>query len=148
MTGKNNSGGALSGIEALLAAVAAGTVLPPPVERVRLREAAGLTEAAVAQALGVRVPSIKAWEAGRAEPTGERLQAYRKLLDGLAQHYPAPVPAAPAPAPRTVAAPQAAPGLVAQQLAEPRALKHPPAARLARPARAVKSAAPADTDAA
>lgn len=80
----------LAAVDSLLAAVDDGTVLPAPAERVRLREAAGLTEAAVAQALGVRVPSIQAWEAGRAEPKGERLQAYRRLLEGLAHRYPAP----------------------------------------------------------
>ncbi|MGW5636389.1 telomere-associated protein Tap [Streptomyces sp. NPDC003832] len=79
-----------SAIDSLLAAVDDGTVLPAPAERVRLREAAGLTQAAVAQALGVRVPSIAAWEAGRAEPKAERLEAYRRLLEGLAHRYPAP----------------------------------------------------------
>ncbi|MFF7206139.1 telomere-associated protein Tap [Streptomyces sp. NPDC008141] len=79
-----------SAVDALLAAVDGGAVLPAPGERVRLREAAGLTQAAVAQALGVRVPSIAAWEAGRAEPKDERLEAYRRLLDGLAHRYPAP----------------------------------------------------------
>lgn len=77
-------------VDSLLAAVDGGTVLPAPAERVRLREAAGLTQAAVAQAIGARVPSIQAWEAGRAEPKGERLEAYRRLLEGLAQRYPAP----------------------------------------------------------
>ncbi|MFE9452082.1 telomere-associated protein Tap [Streptomyces sp. NPDC006739] len=77
-------------VDSLLAAVDGGTVLPAPAERTRLRETAGLTEAAVAQALGVRVPSIQAWEAGRAEPRGERLEAYRRLLAGLAARYPAP----------------------------------------------------------
>ncbi|MEV7374515.1 helix-turn-helix domain-containing protein [Streptomyces sp. NPDC090301] len=85
----------LAAVDALLAAVDDGHVLPAPVERVRLREAAGLTQAAVAQALGVRVPSIQAWEEGRAEPKAERLQAYRRLLDGLAQRYPAPQPVTP-----------------------------------------------------
>ncbi|MFC1435569.1 helix-turn-helix domain-containing protein [Streptacidiphilus sp. N1-3] len=101
----------LDAVAALLAAVAAGTVLPVPAERVRLREAAGLTEAAVAQALGVRVPSIQAWEAGRAEPAGERLEAYRQLLDGLATRFPAqaPTPAPePAPAPRADTVPRKA----------------------------------------
>ncbi|MEV0604133.1 helix-turn-helix transcriptional regulator [Streptomyces sp. NPDC050315] len=79
-------------IDSLLAAVDEGTVLPAPPERVRLREAAGLTQAAVAQALGARVHSVQAWEAGRAEPKAERLEAYRRLLDGLAQRYPAPQP--------------------------------------------------------
>ncbi|MBX7466553.1 helix-turn-helix domain-containing protein [Streptomyces sp. MAG02] len=81
-------------VDALLAAVDDGSVLPAPAERVRLREAAGLTQAAVAQALGARVPSVQAWEAGRAEPSAERLGAYRRLLEGLARRYPAP--AAPA----------------------------------------------------
>ncbi|MFA3877732.1 multiprotein-bridging factor 1 family protein [Streptomyces sp. MMCC 100] len=80
-------------VDALLAAVDDGGVLPSLDERIRLREAAGLTQAAVAQALGVRVASIQAWEAGRAEPKAERLEAYRRLLDGLARRF--PVPAAP-----------------------------------------------------
>ncbi|WP_167151000.1 helix-turn-helix transcriptional regulator [Streptomyces sp. MBT27] len=77
-------------VDALLAAVDDGSVLPAPEERVRLREAAGLTQAAVAKALGARVPSIQAWEAGRAEPAAERLDAYRRLLEGIAHRYPAP----------------------------------------------------------
>ncbi|MEW2345348.1 telomere-associated protein Tap [Streptomyces griseoaurantiacus] len=80
----------LTAVDSLLAAVDNGTVLPLPAERVRLREAAGLTQAAVAQALGTRVPSVEAWEAGRAEPKGQRREAYRRLLDGLAQRHPAP----------------------------------------------------------
>ncbi|MCE7079593.1 helix-turn-helix transcriptional regulator [Streptomyces sp. ST2-7A] len=91
-------------IDSLLAAVDDGTVLPVPAERVRLREAAGLTEAAVAQALGVRVPSITAWEAGRAEPRGERLEAYRRLLEGLTHRYP---PTTPPPPPKTLSTPPA-----------------------------------------
>ncbi|MDV7222643.1 telomere-associated protein Tap [Streptomyces prunicolor] len=116
-----------SAVDALLAAVDEGTVLPVPAERVRLREAAGLTPAAVAQVLGVRVASITAWEAGRAEPRGERLEGYRRLLEGLAHRYPAPAapsgsepgslpgpptpqqPAAPAPGPSPSRAASTAP---------------------------------------
>ncbi|MFD5284004.1 telomere-associated protein Tap [Streptomyces rubrogriseus] len=76
-------------VDALLAAVDDGDVLPVLDERVRLREAAGLTQAAVAQALGVRVASIQAWETGRAEPKAERLEAYRRLLEGLSRRFPA-----------------------------------------------------------
>ncbi|MEV5937044.1 helix-turn-helix transcriptional regulator [Streptomyces sp. NPDC052079] len=76
-------------VDALLATVDDGGVLPALDERVRLREAAGLTQAAVAQALGVRVASIQAWETGRAEPKAERLEAYRRLLDGLSRRFPA-----------------------------------------------------------
>lgn len=121
--GKPGPRTAMGGVEALLAAVATGTVLPPPAERARLREAAGLTQAAVAQALSTRVASVEAWETGRSEPAGERLQAYRTLLDGLAEHYPparaaravpeAPAvpgaPAVPAPAAPQPHAPDAAP---------------------------------------
>ncbi|MFD9813293.1 multiprotein-bridging factor 1 family protein [Streptomyces sp. NPDC059080] len=84
------SQGLFDAIDSLLDAVDNNTLLPAPAERVRLREAAGLTEAAVAQALGVRTQSIQAWEAGRAEPKGQRLEAYRKLLDGLTHRFPAP----------------------------------------------------------
>ncbi|MEU3556091.1 telomere-associated protein Tap [Streptomyces fragilis] len=85
-------------VDSLLAAVDDGRLLPAPAERRRLREAAGLSEAAVAQALGARVASLQAWEAGRSEPKGERLEGYRRLLDGLAARHPAPgSPATPAP---------------------------------------------------
>ncbi|MFD5407073.1 telomere-associated protein Tap [Streptomyces griseorubiginosus] len=90
----------LAAVDSLLAAVDNGTVLPLPAERVRLREAAGLTQAAVAQALGTRVPSVEAWETGRAEPKGERREAYRRLLDGLAQRHPAPASSTVTPAAR------------------------------------------------
>ncbi|MEV6537372.1 helix-turn-helix domain-containing protein, partial [Streptomyces sp. NPDC051639] len=97
-------------------------MLPAPAERVRLREAAGLTQAAVAQALGVRVPSITAWEAGRAEPKGERLEAYRRLLEGLAHRYPATTPPGtaahrtppPVPETETLCVPASAPTAVPQ----------------------------------
>ncbi|WP_369394891.1 helix-turn-helix domain-containing protein [Streptomyces sp. CG1] len=133
-------------IDSLLAAVDDGTVLPVPAERVRLREAAGLTEAAVAQALGVRVPSITAWEAGRAEPRGERLEAYRRLLEGLAHRYPATTPP---PAPKTLSVPPApaeeAPAAQAAATAEPAApapqRPSAPPASSRRPARP-KAAAP------
>ncbi|MGP4004848.1 helix-turn-helix domain-containing protein, partial [Streptomyces sp. 8N706] len=109
-------------VDSLLAAVDGGTVLPAPAERVRLREAAGLTQAAVAQALGVRVPSITAWEAGRAEPKGERLEAYRRLLEGLAHRYPAPAThpgSGPAAQPPPPPLPQPAPGRAAGEAAPP-----------------------------
>ncbi|WP_411761892.1 telomere-associated protein Tap [Streptomyces tunisiensis] len=110
-----------SAVDALLAAVDGGGVLPALDERVRLREAAGLTQAAVAQALGVRVASIEAWEAGRAEPKAERLEAYRRLLEGLSRRFPAS--AAPSasseapPRPDPGAAPPSAPAAPSRQAA-------------------------------
>src|SRR6476659_3286601 len=77
-------------VDALLAAVDSGQVLPPPAERERLRCAARLTQAVVAQTLRVRPATIEAWEAGRSEPTGAKQEAYRLLLEGLAARFPAP----------------------------------------------------------
>ncbi|MDX2565337.1 helix-turn-helix transcriptional regulator [Streptomyces sp. TX20-6-3] len=137
--------------------------LPPPAERARLREAAGITQARLAEALKLKsTQSIKNWENGRSEPTGTRLSAYQRLLKGWAAKYPAPgtpaaVPAAPAPAaapqpevPKTFTGP-AAPEPQAETAAPvqaPAAAERParPAARPAstsrRPA-AKKAAAPA-----
>ncbi|WP_033328572.1 telomere-associated protein Tap [Streptomyces yerevanensis] len=79
--------------------------LPPPAERARLREAAGITQARLAAALKTSVQSVKNYENGRSEPKSPRLEAYQRLLNGWAAKFPAPG-AAPAPTP---AAPQAAP---------------------------------------
>lgn len=96
----------IAGVDALLAAVQSGQVLPAPEERVRLRRAAGLTEAAVAQALRTRPASVQAWEEGRSEPSGDKREAYRRLLEGLAQRFPAPAePAASAQGPASVVVP-------------------------------------------
>ncbi|WP_405475236.1 telomere-associated protein Tap [Streptomyces sp. NBC_00009] len=132
----------LAAVDSLLAAVDDGTVLPAPAERVRLREAAGLTEAAVAQALGVRVPSIQAWEAGRAEPKGERLEAYRRLLEGLAHRYPAPLSKGPVATVEEPAPPQAGPAPAAEALT---ASENTPAAPALVTAAAVAASRPART---
>ncbi|MEV0449872.1 helix-turn-helix transcriptional regulator [Streptomyces sp. NPDC050600] len=133
--------------------------LPPPAERARLREAAGITQTRLAQALELKsAQSIKNWENGRSEPTGTRLTAYQRLLKGWAAKYPAPnapasVPAAPAPAaapqpevPETFAGPapseppvETAPPAAAARAARPAAR---PASTSRRPA-ARKAAAPA-----
>ncbi|MEU3449805.1 helix-turn-helix transcriptional regulator, partial [Streptomyces thermolilacinus] len=79
--------------------------LPPPAERARLREAAGVTQARLAQALKSTTQTVKNWENGRSEPRPPRLQAYLRLLEGWAAKYP-PAPA-PAPAPEPAPAPPA-----------------------------------------
>ncbi|WP_331751646.1 helix-turn-helix domain-containing protein (plasmid) [Streptomyces sp. NBC_00723] len=74
--------------------------LPPPAERARLREAAGITQARLAAAMKTSTQSIKNWENGRSDPKEPRLSAYRRLLDGWAGKHPAPGAASiPAPAP-------------------------------------------------
>ena len=83
--------------------------LPPPAERARLREAAGITQTRLAQALELKsAQSIKNWENGRSEPKSPRLDAYQGLLNGWAAKYPAPgAVSAAAPVPTAVAAPGA-----------------------------------------
>ncbi|MER7929651.1 helix-turn-helix domain-containing protein [Streptomyces sp. NPDC096057] len=62
--------------------------LPPPAERARLREAAGITQARLATALKTTTQSVKNWENGRSEPKSPRLDAYQRLLKGWAAKYP------------------------------------------------------------
>ncbi|MBC2904311.1 telomere-associated protein Tap [Streptomyces cupreus] len=106
--------------------------LPPPAERVRLREAAGITQARTAKALAVTEQTVKNWENGRSEPRGPRLAAYKRLLDGWAERHSAhaaapaaqrPVPAAPsvpaAPEPEPTPAPQTPAASSAPQLGRP-----------------------------
>ena len=138
-------------VDALLAAVETGAVLPPPPERARLRQAAGLTEAAVAQALKVRPASVISWEAGRSEPAGEKFDAYRRLLEGLAVKFPAPA-ATPSVGPAAPATPPVPPTPADQPLdpvpAAP-AQAAPPVRRSAAapaPVKPVPAAATADTD--
>ncbi|WP_109031217.1 telomere-associated protein Tap [Streptomyces rubrogriseus] len=123
----------LTAVDALLAAVDDGDVLPVLDERVRLREAAGLTQAAVAQALGVRVASIQAWETGRAEPKAERLEAYRRLLEGLSRRFPASA----APSGHSEAPPRPDPGAPS-----PSAPAAPPSPSAAAPTAPSRPAAP------
>ena len=82
--------------------------LPTPAERSRLRQAAGITQARMAKALGVTEQTVKNWENGRSEPKEPRLSAYRRLLDGWAAKHPVhPAPAAPAPAAAVASQPEA-----------------------------------------
>ncbi|MDH6130082.1 helix-turn-helix transcriptional regulator [Kitasatospora sp. GP82] len=75
--------------------------LPPPAERKRLRRAAKLTRAKMAQAVRVRDETIWAWETGRSEPRPPQRGEYARLLRGLAERFPAPQ-TVPAPVPDPV----------------------------------------------
>ena len=141
-----------SAVDALLEGP--GPQLPPPAERVRLREAAGVTQARLAQALKSTVQTVKNWENGRSEPRPPRLQAYLRLLEGWAERYPAPpggaslalpdpAPSGPAPTPWATAAPpdlasRAVPNLIPSRPAS--ASWAPPAPP--RPAPGAEGAAP------
>ncbi|EMF29311.1 putative telomere-associated protein, partial [Streptomyces gancidicus BKS 13-15] len=97
--------------DAVDALVASRAALPPPAERKRLRTAHGLTIEEVAAALKVRRATVSGWEAGKTEPRPPERDAYARLLNQLAELYPAPAPA-PAPpevTPATGPAPAAQP---------------------------------------
>ncbi|MFE9421300.1 telomere-associated protein Tap [Streptomyces griseofuscus] len=113
--------------------------LPPPAERARLREAAGITQARLATALKTTTQSVKNWENGRSEPKSPRLDAYQRLLNGWAAKYPAPGAAATASVAASVAAASTEPAASRVETADaPQA----PAVAAAAPARpAIRPAA-------
>ncbi|WP_316959641.1 helix-turn-helix domain-containing protein [Streptomyces sp. TRM68367] len=62
--------------------------LPPPHIRQELRIAANLTQAEVAEAIGVKRLAVVRWEAGQTQPhRGNRLK-YAELLRRLAEEHP------------------------------------------------------------
>jgi transcriptional regulator with XRE-family HTH domain len=56
----------------------------------RLREAAGLSQAQLAELAGVTPAAVSRWEAGERRPTGRRAIAYaqalRRVAEGVAVH--------------------------------------------------------------
>ncbi|MFF1594110.1 telomere-associated protein Tap [Streptomyces sp. NPDC058286] len=97
--------------------------LPPPAERARLREAAGITQARLATALKTTTQTVKNYENGRSEPKSPRLEAYQRLLTGWAARYPTHgTPAAPTPPPVAATQPEVPKtftGPAAQEVTEP-----------------------------
>ncbi|MBB0247433.1 helix-turn-helix domain-containing protein, partial [Streptomyces alkaliphilus] len=75
-------------IDAIEALLEEARPLPHPAERERLRTAAGLTRTRVAGAIGVTPETVRKWETGATDPSGEHRAAYGRLLDGLAVRYP------------------------------------------------------------
>ncbi|MFE7385872.1 telomere-associated protein Tap [Streptomyces zhihengii] len=114
--------------DAVDALIASQVPLPPADERTRLRQAHGLTLDQVAAALKVQRATVSGWEAGKSEPVPPEREAYARLLEKLAELYPAaasapdptpapapvsdPTPPAPAPAPNSGTAVEAADGVV------------------------------------
>lgn len=66
-------------------------MLPPPAECVRLRVAAGITQGRLASALKTSRQTVSTYEEGWVRPKEPRLSAYRRLLNGWAEKYPAPL---------------------------------------------------------
>ncbi|MFC7795718.1 helix-turn-helix domain-containing protein [Streptomyces cinereoruber] len=63
--------------------------LPPPRIRQQLRIAANLTQADVAEAIGVKRLAIVRWEAGQTQPHRSNRLKYAEFLRGLAKEHPA-----------------------------------------------------------
>ncbi|NUV32795.1 helix-turn-helix transcriptional regulator, partial [Streptomyces sp. KAI-27] len=76
-------------VAALLEDARLRKTMPPPAERQRLREAAGLTRGQVADACQVRRQTIANWEEGKTTPKPPGATAYARLLDGLKELHPA-----------------------------------------------------------
>ncbi|MFD9324006.1 telomere-associated protein Tap [Streptomyces sp. NPDC060053] len=115
--------------------------LPPPAERARLREAAGITQARLAAALKTTTQSVKNWENGRSEPKSPRLDAYQRLLNGWAAKYPAPGASPAAPVTATVPAASGEPAASALETADAPQARAVAAAAPARPAASRPTAA-------
>ncbi|WP_261399098.1 helix-turn-helix transcriptional regulator, partial [Streptomyces misionensis] len=81
--------------DAVDALVASRSPLPSAEERKRLRTAHGLTLDEVAAALKVRRATVSGWESVKktTEPRGPEREAYARLLNKLAELYPAPAAA-------------------------------------------------------
>ncbi|MFF0088204.1 telomere-associated protein Tap [Streptomyces canus] len=108
--------------------------LPPPAERARLREAAGITQARLATALKTTTQSVKNWENGRSEPKSPRLDAYQRLLNGWAAKYPSPGTAPAVSVAATAPAASSAPAVSEVKTADAPQTPTVPAAGPARPA--------------
>jgi DNA-binding transcriptional regulator YiaG len=118
--------------DAVDALVASRSALPSAPERKRLRVAHGLTLDEVAAALRVRRATVSGWESDKkpTEPRGPEREAYARLLEKLAELYPASAPAesttegAPvtsdsAPAPAATRAPSVGPTAAAAKVPVP-----------------------------
>ncbi|MFJ9061763.1 helix-turn-helix domain-containing protein [Streptomyces sp. NPDC102409] len=97
-----------NGVEALLEEARLNASMPPPAERQRLREAANLSRAQVAAAVGVGRTTVANWETGASDPTPPGRLPYLKLLKGLAEIHPASAPTA-VPEPTAAPGPEAVP---------------------------------------
>ncbi|GAA1924286.1 helix-turn-helix domain-containing protein [Streptantibioticus ferralitis] len=87
------SDGQFDSVEALLEEARLTAWMPTPAERLRLRQAAGLSRAQVAAAVGVGRQTVANWESGDTDPQPPGRVKYLRLLEGLAQLHPAPTQA-------------------------------------------------------
>lgn len=130
--------------DAVDALIAKRSALPAPSERERLRKAHGLTQTELADALRIRRATVVSWEKGLTEPRPPQREAYARLLDKLAELYPADEAAEEEPATQSVAEPVTEPAPVRQEppVREQRAPKRQAAAPARTPAPAATTSTP------
>lgn len=58
--------------------------LPTPAARRHLRNSAGISQAAIAEAVGVSREAVSLWESGLRTPSPEHAERYLEVLDQLA----------------------------------------------------------------
>ncbi|MGW6291027.1 helix-turn-helix domain-containing protein [Streptomyces sp. NPDC055107] len=121
-------------VEALLEEARLVAAMPPPAERLRLREAAGFSRAHFAATVGVGRQTIANWETGVSDPTPPARYPYLRILKGLADIYPPPTVHgdpigalfAPAPSPTAPVVPAAFTGLETLRGPDGRAIEGDP----------------------
>ena len=59
--------------------------LPDPAYLKAIRQKSGLTQAEVAEAIGVTAGAVKHYEAGRRQPRGENLTKYSEAVEEMAR---------------------------------------------------------------
>jgi transcriptional regulator with XRE-family HTH domain len=74
----------MSAVDELLEQARARRALPPAPVRRFLRERVGVTQAELAEVLGVERPTVTRYESGAREPRGDLRVAYAGLLERLA----------------------------------------------------------------
>lgn len=77
-------------VDALVEEARRHAAMPGPAERRRLRIAAGLSRAQVAQAVGTTRQTVANWETGDTAPRPPARERYLRLLEGLQALYPPP----------------------------------------------------------
>ncbi len=70
-------------VDSLVQAVKLRRPLPPPAERRAIRQRAGISQAAIAAALGCSTCAVTRWEQGSRMPRDESRQRYAELLARL-----------------------------------------------------------------
>lgn len=75
-------------IDVLVSEAKARLDLPPPEARRQIREAAGVSCAAIGEVIGVSRDAVLKWERGQRRPSPRHAHQYNEILNRLAQVTP------------------------------------------------------------